>query len=305
MTGDRLQDITEATACHDYFDGLVFVDHMSKDGTYELLESRKKDGLIIRRPYFKQHSHSQNEVLFSRHIRNGDWIFWIDSPERIKPYWLEIMRSQIKDAEAANIGAFCFSGRPYLWKYFDKQCFIGSPHWGVFGIEGKIVSYGDDNKHLYLENKRDEKPEESYCLHPIKYWFCFNPSNECQIMYAQFGQEIHQKHEEIRQRFRLYCEDVLNISLENLDDLIKYMEKVNNKEIKIDSYFLEICEQEFRLIDLFRLKVLQQDFIKEIVPNRYSWSLKRYLETKDIEQKNKLHKCAMKIYQEILGIKEG
>lgn len=305
MTGDRLKDITEATSCYDYFDGLVFVDHLSKDGTKELLESRKKEGLIISRPYYKQHAHSQNEVLFSRHIKNGSWIFWIDSPERIKPLWLDCMRKQIESAEITGIGAFCFSGRPYLWRYYDFQEFICSPHWTIKNIIGKYVSYGDENKDLYIENTRKEKPEDSYCLHPIKYWFVFNPSNEVECMYNKFDIEIINKHENIRQQFRLYCEDKLKLSLESLDDLIKYMEKVNNKEIIPDNYFLQICDLEFRMTDLFRLKVLKQDLISEIVPNRYNWSLSNYLKTGDKEQENSTHKCAMKQYQELYNIKEG
>ena len=41
MTGDRFLDIKEATKFYDQFDGLVFVDHLSSDGTKELLESSK------------------------------------------------------------------------------------------------------------------------------------------------------------------------------------------------------------------------------------------------------------------------
>lgn len=286
MTGNRLKDITEATSCYDYFDGLVFVDHNSTDGTKELLESRKKDGLIISRSYVKQHSHSQNEVLFSRHIRNRDWIFWIDSPERIKPLWLEFMRKQIIGAEASNIGAFCFSSRPYLWQYHDNQSFIGSPHWGVQGIRGKFVSYGDDKKDLYIENARKEKPNDSFLMHPIKYWYVFNPSNEVQCMYSKYSQDVVSKKEYEREEFRFYCEYVLKLSLETLDDLIEYMRKLNTKEISPDNYFINFCDNCFRMTDLFRHKILGQDLVPDIVKNRFNWRLSYYLNTGDIEQLN-------------------
>lgn len=283
ITGDRLKDITEATECFDSFDGLVFVDHLSKDGTKELLESRKKEGKIISRPYVKQHSHSQNEILFSRHIKNGDWIFWIDSPERIKPFWLNQLRNDIKNFEKHGVGAVYFSGRPYLFQYFDYQKFEGSPHWGLVYPKGKIISFGDENKGLYLENKRNENPEDSYCLHPIKYWFCFNPSNECEIMYGKFGTEIYRKHEEIRENFRLYCESKLNLSLESLDELIQYMKKIESKEIIPDEFFLNFVEKEQRLSELYQLKVLNYNFMDERPQNpigmhpRNKWSIKDHL----------------------------
>ena len=152
MTGDRLKDITELTECFDYFDGLVWVDHMSQDGTYELLESRKKNGKIIRRPYVKQHSHSQNEVLFSRHIKNASWIFWADSPERITKKWLSTMRDDIKKYEQNGTGGVYFSGRPYLWQYYDNQQFQGSPHWGITHIYGKMITFGESVKNQYIIN---------------------------------------------------------------------------------------------------------------------------------------------------------
>ena len=276
MTGDRLKDITEATSCYDYFDGLVFVDHLSKDGTKELLESRKKDGLIISRPYVKQHHHSQNEILYSRYIKNESWIFWIDSPERIETKWLETIRKDIEEYNNNGIGAVYFSGRPYLFKYYDFQSFFGSPHWGLNYPMGKVICFGEENKYLYIKNNRDENPEDSYCLHPIKYWFVFNPSNECNIMYSKYGSNIVEKHEKIRQEFRLYCEFKLNLSLNSLDDLIEYMKKIEKKEIISDEYFINVVDNEFRLSELYELKVLNLDFMKQMHP-RYKWSFRNHL----------------------------
>lgn len=304
MTGDRLKDITEATECYDFFNGLVFVEHNSKDGTKELLESRKKDGLIISRPYFKQHSHSQNEVLFSRHIKNGSWIFWIDSPERIQQKWLDIMKDQIKDAEASKIGAFCFSGRAYLWQYFDNQEFMSSPHWGIYGVKGKFISYGEENKDLYIKNTRKDNPNESFLMHPIKYFYVFNPSNEVQCMYSKYGQNIVNQQELMRQEFRLYCEQKLNLSLESLDDLIEYMNKINKKEILPDLYFLNFCDNCFRMTDLFRHKILGEDLIKDIVKNRYNWRLSYYLQTRDKEQLNLNYLGTISRYNKQFNIKD-
>ena len=278
MTQNRLNDLKEIVQYSDiYFDGLIFVDHYSSDQTYQLLETHKKGGKIIQRPYYMQHSHSQNEIFFCRHAKNGDWMFLNDSPERITLHWLMKMKDDIKMAEEKGIGAFYFSGRPYLWQYFDGQEFVGSPHWGVRGIVGKPFSFGEDQKDLYIENKRNEKPEDSYCLHPIKYWFSHNPSNETFSMYNKYGNDVLNTHEVIRFSFRLYCEKQLGISLDSLDGLIDYMKKIESKQVIPSEDFTAIVEAEFRLSELYQLKVLNMDFMKEIVPYRYIWSFINHL----------------------------
>lgn len=277
MTQNRIGDFREIVQYSDkYFDGLIFVDHFSTDGTYELLEKHKKDGKIIRRPYYKQHSHSQNEILFCRHANNGDWMLLNDSSERVLPKWLFSMREDIDQYEASGIQGVCFSGRIYLWQYFDCQEFVGSPHWGINGIRGKVVTFGEENKGQYVLNKRNENKVEHYAMHPIFYWFCHNPSNEALAMYGKYGQDVVNKHELIRQRFRLYCENNLKLSLDNLDGLINYMKKIESGEVIPDSFFIGTVENEFRLSELFQLKVLGFDFMTKMHP-RYKWSFKNHL----------------------------
>ena len=61
ITQNRRNDIDEMTkdimGC---FDGLIFVDAYSDDGTYELLESRKKEGTIIQRKWTNDHDTQMN-----------------------------------------------------------------------------------------------------------------------------------------------------------------------------------------------------------------------------------------------------
>lgn len=287
MVQNRVKDIEEIIQYSDkYFDGLIFVDHNSTDGTFELLESHKKEGKIIRREYVKQHSHSQNEILFCRHAKNGDWMFLNDAPIRILPKWLETMRNDTEEYEKQGIGGVSFSNMIHLWQYFDGQQFIGSPHHGLSHINSKIITFGEENKSQYLYNKRDENKNISYLSHPVFYWFCHNPSNEVQCMYSKYSQNEVNLHENSRQHFRLYCEQVLNLSLDTLDDLVEYMRKIYKKEIEPDKYFLQVCDAEFRMSDLFRHKILGQDLVPTIVKNRFNWRLSTFLETGDLEQLN-------------------
>lgn len=287
MTFNRIDDFREIVQYSDkYFDGLIYVDHFSQDGTHWLLDKHQQNGRIIQRPYFKQHSHSQNEILFCRHAKNGDWMFLNDSPIRILPKWLESMRNDIKEYKRNGIGGVSFSNMIYLWQYFDNQQFVGSPHHGITGIRGKVITFGEEYKSNYLYNKRDENKNLSYLIHPIVYFYCHNPSNETQCMYSKYGQDVINSEEFERQQFRIYCENVLNLSLDSLDDLIEYMKKLNSKEISVDSYFLNFCDQNFRMTDLFRHKILGQNLVPDIVKNRFNWRLSYYLNTGDIEQKD-------------------
>jgi hypothetical protein len=89
----------------------------------------------------------------------------------------------------------------------------------------------------------------------------------------------------MRQRFRLYCESHLGLSLESLDDLINYMIKIESKEIIPDECFLDYVEDEQRLSELYQLKVLNYDFMGERPNNptgmhpRNRWSVKDHLKT--------------------------
>jgi len=259
-----------------YFDGLIYVDHFSTDGAYELLEENKKEGKIIQRPYYKQHSHSQNEILFCRHAKNGDWMFLNDSNEFIEQKWLNTIRNDILEYDKQGIGAVCFSGRVYLWKYFDNQQFYGSPHWSIQGIVGKTISFGEENKNQYIHNNRENNRLEHYVMHPIFYWYCHNPSNETMAVYSKYGQEVYKEAESIRQNFRLHCYANLGLSLDSLDDLISYMTKIKNKEVIPDKGFLEVMNFEFRLTELFQIKVLNMD-LDTLVKNRYKFSIMDYL----------------------------
>ncbi len=285
MTQNRREDFADIVKySNKYFNGLIFVDHESTDGTKELLESHKKEGKIISRPYFKQHSHSQNEILFCRHAKNGDWMFLHDSPIRILPKWLDTMRNDILDYEKQGIAGVSFSNMIYLWQYFDEQQFMGSPHHGISQLRGKVITFGEENKSQYIYNKRDEDKNKSYLMHPIFYYFCHNPSNEIQCMYSKYGQNIINFQENKRRFFRDYCEKELNLSLDTLNDLIDYMRKINNKELIPSEYFLQFCDSCFRMTDLFRHKILGQDLVPDIVKNRFNWRLSYFLNTGDKDQ---------------------
>ena len=74
ITQNSFIDISEMTeGVSEHFDGLIFVDHQSSDGTTQILEERKGAGEIISLPFMNQHSWSMNAFLASNKIEEGDW----------------------------------------------------------------------------------------------------------------------------------------------------------------------------------------------------------------------------------------
>lgn len=284
MTQERYDDISQMISnIYPTFDGIVaVVNQPSNDGTYELLESNKGNGKIIKTQWTPHHGFLMNHLLFYGGIDDGRWCLYLDSPERITDLFIQDLPQMLKMYDDNGIGALYWDGRPYLFKY-NKYCeFFGAVHWGLSNINGKIITSPD--KDHYIINKRKEKPEISWCLNPIKYWVCYPLSEETYAMYGKYGGDLWKKHEAIRRDFRKYCIDVLKIDITTLDGLIDYMKKIESKEVIPSDYFIETVENEFRLSELYQLKVLNYDFMGERpnIPNgmhpRFKWSFKDHLQ---------------------------
>ena len=258
------------------FDGVVsLVNLPSNDGTLELLEANKGNGRVLTQNWTCNHSFLMNHLLFYGGIKEGQWCLYLDSPESMTDKFIEILPNLINKLEENGMGSLFWDDRPYLFKYNSYMQFFGAVHWGIENMTGASVTGSD--KDDYIINKRKETPEISWCLNPIKYWTCYPLGNETQIMYSKFGKDTLNKHENIRRKFRFYCANDLGLNLNNLNDLIAYMRKVKDKEVTPEDFFIECVETEYRLYELFQLKVLNMDFISEIVPRRFKFSFKDYL----------------------------
>ena len=283
ITQNRKDDIDEMTKdIAQYFDGLIFVDGYSDDGTYEILDERKGEGKIIQRKWTNDHDFQMNEFLRQGPMQNGDWFLMLDSPDKAKPEWCEQLKEEVKGYNQEGIGAVSFLSKIQLARYFDSMFYFNSPHWGLHGILGTIKHYhSEDEKYEFIQSKRflENDPTISALLHPVKYYYVYGRSNHTQLLYGNFGREILSHHGNQRLKFRLYCQDELGLDL-TLDSLEEYMRKGDFTE-----YFIESVELEVNLKDFFRYKILGQDFIKEIDQNRQNWSFKYYLEKGNADQK--------------------
>ncbi len=254
----------------DSVDGFVWcVDESNSDTIYHFLDENKKEGKIVKHQWQNAHDWQANEWLHCNTFEEGDWIWMFDSSESPTDFWIKYIREHIKILEQKNITALFFSGRPYLFKYSDYLYFFGTPHWGLYGLLGNAISIEEQTKNTYIINKRDLNPDKHYQEHDTKYYL-YGRSNQMQMFYGKYGQEIINYHEQIRIQFR---SEMKNLGYQcNLTDLEKCFKKGGLSEFIQDTIELEFCLSEF-----YQRKILNMDFMTEIVPRRKKWSFKEYL----------------------------
>jgi hypothetical protein len=223
-----------------------------------------------------------NHLLYYGNIKDGQYCIYLDSPESMTDKFIEELPILLESFEKNNIGALYWDERPYIFKYNPYMEFFGAVHWGLKNIEGQMISIPDKDK--YIINRRKETPKFFGSINGTKYYLCYYLGNDIQLVYGKYGQEVVNHHETLRRKFQMYCKYKLNLDISTLDDMVKYMTKIKNKEVVPEEYFIDMVELEFRLSELFQIEVLGQDFIKDVVNRqadgsqlRYRFSFKDYL----------------------------
>ena len=305
MTQERKEHISHMISnIYPTFDGIVaLVNQPSNDRTLELLEANKGNGKIITQNFTPNHSFLMNHLLHYGNIKDGQYCIYLDSPESMTEDFITALPYILDNFERDGIGAGYWDSRPYIFKYNPYMEFFGAVHWGLRNIEGKIAHMPPD-KDKFIINRRKETPKYYGSLNGTKYYLCYPLGNDIDLVYGKFPEQIRNYHEDLRRSFRSYCINQLGLNLNNLTDMINYMSKIKNKEIKPDDFFIGVVELEFRLSELFQIEVLGMDLIEDIVPRRYLWSFADYLKTSD-GFSNPNYKGIIIKYQEKFNVKEG
>jgi len=244
ITQNQLENVTALTDGYESFDGLAAVDHFSTDGTYELLNKRKKDGFVEQIPYWQHHAHSMNHFLFHPKVDENTWIVLRDSGERISENFMLDIRKHIEYLEKGNINTVFHKGKVVMFKRFPNQYFVATPHWGLVGARAQQAEY--DGPEFY--SVRDESRDKFHFIkHYLKYYLILD-SNHILLGLEKNGpaHELYPKREATRMAFRKYLADqhidftaegVIDHILEHKDKLPDALRKfINSEKILNDAY---------------------------------------------------------------------
>ena len=275
ITQNQRDNIDELTKdVWDLVDGLVWVDHGSDDGTLELLEDRKKDGEIIPKKWINAHDISMNGFLLEGPIQHGDWVFIIDSQERINPQFvLRLTSGMLKNFEDQQINTVYQRSKPLLFKFHDDQMFAGSPHWGISGMRNYMVDiskfdgFADDKD--YVWSKRDDI--NKWITNGIKYYYIYGRSNHLWLVYGKQPQDVIARQEGLRHDFRHYCRHELNLPLVGSNnDILKALETFMLENDPLPPKFIDFMKKEKVIANFYRYVVRKEDQ-KYIYDTQDSW----------------------------------
>lgn len=277
MTQERYEDISQMISnIYPTFDGIVaVVNQPSNDGTYELLLENSGKGRIIKVNWTPNHAFLMNHLLFYGGIQENQWCLYLDSPESCTNLFIQRLPNIIENFNNNGVDAIYWDDRPYLFKYNSYMEFYGAVHWGLKGTQGIHVTSSDKND--YIINRRLNNKNLAWCYNGSKYYVCYPLSNDVYSTYIKYGQDTVDNKEKERRSIRKYLRENLNLNLDNLNDLIEYMQKIERKEVIPDDYFINAVELNFRLSELYQLKVLNMDFMGEIAKRRHCWSFRGHL----------------------------
>lgn len=139
---DNLRELVEPVK--HLIDGVVATFHYPKDDGAAYLESVKGAGKIVYREWVQRHDLSMNETLWAGVLKDGDYVCVVDTLERPIPSFLTEVRGELATLmETNDIDCISYFGKPYIFRFNEYLRYQGSPHWGLQGLNGKIVEYRD------------------------------------------------------------------------------------------------------------------------------------------------------------------
>lgn len=267
ITQNKEKEIDKLTSVYQYFDGLIFVDGGSTDGTLDILNQRMGNGAILHRNWTNDHDLQMNEFLRQGPMEISDWFIVRDSNEVLEDEFCKDLRSLIAKLESNDIKSVYWEGKGFMFKYYDNMLFLHSPHWGLMGARDKKIELKgsglvDDNKVTY--NNRQRTTNE-WWFHHLKYYWEYGRSNHLLL-----GNENNICEYNRREKNRLELREILhnkyNVEFTNqsLHDFLQNNQWWLNSDIK---HKIEDEPIVMRYYRFFVLKEEIEDIINELGEN--------------------------------------
>jgi glycosyltransferase involved in cell wall biosynthesis len=233
--------------------GAFWIDGGSTDQSIE--EVVGWGGCVKVRRWTNDHDFQMNEYLRDPRIKHGDWVIQCDTSERIHPEFIEkLLDVMLDNFEKQGINTVYQRSKPMLFRKFDDQFFMGTPHWGLQGQRQQAVDIakfdGFEDDKTYCWSNRDDI--NKWILNGIKYYYCYGRSNHMWLVYNPANypgttDSLIQQHEARRQAFRHYCRTELGLPMDNTDAL-----KVLMKSQELPEKLVEFIKYEKVLANYYR-----------------------------------------------------
>jgi hypothetical protein len=250
--------------------GAIFVDGGSADNTVKVLNSWCD--IVLHRKWTNDHDFQMNVFLREGLIKHGDWVLIIDSSERINPDFLVKLKTKlIPNFETQNINMVYQRSKPLLFRYYDDQIFLGSPHWGLQNQRHHMVDIskfdGFQDDKSYVWSLRDDI--NKWITNGMKYYYVYGRSNHMWLVYNPANypnstQNLIQQHENLRHQFRDYCRNELKLNM-TLLDLCNF---ITNEDLP--EKFTDFMNKEKVIANYYRYMVLGHDQ-QEIYDTQNEW----------------------------------
>ena len=247
---EPLEDLIESNQI-----GTMWVDGGSD--TMDIIEYLAEIGGIAKvRRWTNDHDFQQNEYLRDSRIKHGNWIIQCDTSERIHPDFVrKLLDTMLDNFEKQGINTVYQRSKPMLFKKFDDQFFLGTPHWGLQSQRHHAVDIskfdGFEDDKTYFWSLRDDI--NKWITNGMKYYYVYGRSNHMWLVYNPANypgttQQLIHQHEQKRLEFRNYCRSTLNLNMDNLDGITEYLKRPD----KFTDKFIEFLNYEKVIANYYR-----------------------------------------------------
>jgi len=234
MTSKEIDNIKALTdPIYEHISGLIFVvdDGAFEDGTAELLEARKGEGVILHRTFRRHHDYGMNHwLLDSGVLKEGDWCVCRDSRERFNPEWASKMSNFISTLDFGGVRTIYNYNKIFAFKWADHLYFVSSPHFGLEGAQPKAIemsNYHDETRKEWtwriLDGEDEGRPIDNKIDHEAKYIWNYGRSNHL-LLGRENDIEEYQRLEIIRKHVRDQARLLgFSMDLKGLEDFMRWI----------------------------------------------------------------------------------